>query len=469
MHAINNAALTALALAALLGCSNTETASHLGVEATDVQDVSQPVEAAHPAPRPSHAKLMIIGNMTDELVGDVSDDGIYVDRVSADAGGPEQTHILVVPGASASPNWFYGYMQALATSRGVPLANIALAHIASEDDSDTPDVDESTWSKGAYEATELAKLAAANVVWFDGGDQDRLVPLLIDAHGQDSPFQAALKARLRQNSVIVAGYSAGAAIMTDPMIGNGSSWAALTEPLDTSGLCETDDILCMARGLGYVPPNLGVIVDQHFSERGRFARLVRALAATNLGTGWGVSEYTAFYVDLTTSTAEVVGLPERGNVTLIGRDGARQNHERVGPPFLGDNYTVSVLAVGDTYTFPDAGHPHGVATHPIASDVYKPFSAYYSDMPVFTDAFGRGVLIDDIAAYFADGTPPASGARVDTIAFDVDESGSASGFRFRFTADKQSRVAWNFDAGYSMFGARLQITTVAAQFGGLGP
>jgi hypothetical protein len=130
---------------------------------------------------------------------------------------------------------------------------------------------------------------------------------------------------------------------------------------------------------------------------------------------------------------------------------------------------VSLLAVGDVYTLPDTGHPHGVASHPIKSDYYAPFSAYYSDMPIFTDAFGNKVLVDKIAAYFADGTPQASGARVDAVGFVVDEAGSASGFRFRFTADNKSEVAWNFDAGYSMFNARLKITTVTAQFAGVGP
>jgi cyanophycinase len=419
--------------------------------------------------RPVGQKLMVIGTMTDALVGNVTDDAIYVDRISADVGGPEQMRVLVIPGASASPVWFYTYMQAVLTSRGVPLANVDIAHIASEDDSDTPDVDESTWANGANQPAELSKLAAANVIWFAGGDQSRLVRLMIDSSGRDTPVQAAIKARLRANNLVVAGYSAGAAIMSDPMIGNGSSWAALTKPLDTTSNCEAEDQLCVTRGLGYLPSNYGAIIDQHFTERGRFPRLVRALAAADEHTGIGVSEYTGLYIDLQTKRAEVVGLPGRGNVTIVGRDGARKNHEQLGPPFLGDNYTVSLLAVGDVYKLPDNAHPHGVASHPIASDYYAPFSAYYSDMPIFTDALGSNVLVDKVATYFADGTPRNSGARVDAIAFVLEETGQATGFRFRFTADSKSEVAWNDEVGYSMFNARLKITTISANFSGVGP
>ncbi len=131
---------------------------------------------------------------------------------------------------------------------------------------------------------------------------------------------------------------------------------------------------------------------------------------------------------------------------------------------------MSILAVGDTCQLPDREHPHGVAAHPIAADVYEPFCAYYDDNPVGTDALGYQALIEHVAVYFADGAPHATGApRVDAVGMQVSGSGTVDGFRFRFTADSDSAVAWNEDVGYSMLNARVQLSTMSARFMGLDP
>jgi cyanophycinase len=413
-------------------------------------------------------KLMIIGMQTDMLVGSVTNDAIFIDRLIADVGGKDQLRVLVVPAASGIPAWLPGYLGRILATRGVPASNLEVAHIANVDDDTTPDVDESTWAEGAYLSSEIAKIARANVIWFDGGDQSVCVSLLLDQAGNASPFQAAVKAKLAANDLIIAGYSAGAAIMSDPMIGGGTSWGALTLPPDPDPACNTDAI-CVTRGLGYIPNKYSVMTDQHFMQRGRFARSVRALSVTDRKTVWGVDTGTAFYVDLNREQAEVLGVPGQGSVGVIGRDGAGVNHEQSGPPFIGDQYTVSVLAVGDTYSLPSKAHPHGEPAHPNGDDYYEPFSQYYSDMPVYMDAFGKDVLHYNIAEYFADGTPLASGARVDALALLAQETGDTFGFRLRFTADKFSEVAWNEDSGYSMFNARLQISTVSAKINGIGP
>lgn len=434
-------------------------------------DEGEVAASAAPLPRGPAVgrKLMIIGNIDGELVGQNSRDAIFTDRLIADVGGAQNLHVLVVPGASASPAWLGGYLSSVLAFRGLAKAQVEVAQIASEDDDTTPDVDESTWEKGAYSASELAKLTRANVVWFAGGDQNRLTSLLLTSRGRDTPFLSALRAKLQANNLIVAGYSAGAAVFSDPMIGNGTSYGALSLPPSADPTCSQDEALCVSPGLAFVPPSYHVVVDQHFEQRGRFARLVRALALTNERTGWGVSANGAFYIDLQKRTAEVVGNPGDATVTIVGRRSKAANHEQAGPPFLGDDYTVSVLGTGDVYALPDASHPHGLPTHVEASEVYAPFSAYYDKPDVLTDAFGDDVLIDKVTESFADASAQDSGARVDTIAFKVDEAGNATGFRMRFTADAQSTVAYNEDTGYSMFDSRLQLATISAKFTGLGP
>ena len=267
--------------------------------------------------------------------------------------------MLVVPGASGVPNWLYGYLGEVLRTRGVPRRNLELAHIAAVDDEATPNVDESTWSNGAYLPSEVEKVSRANVIWFSGGDQSRLVSLLLDGAGNDSPFQAAVKSKLANNDLIIAGYSAGAAAMSDPMIGGGTSRGALTLPPDPDPACNTEAI-CVTRGLGYIPAHYSVLTNQHFMQRGRLARGIRALSVSGRKTLWGVDAYTAFYVDLDRGTGEVVGVPNKGSVAILGRVGVAENHEQLGPPFLGDGYRVSVLAVGDTYTLPDPTYPHGM-------------------------------------------------------------------------------------------------------------
>lgn len=459
--------IAAYLMGSVLGCANEEPQNEEAKLSSEPSHLEQAASALRPH-SPVGRKLMIIGTQTDVMVGSVTPDAIFVDRLIADVGGKDQLRVLVVPAASGTPTWLHGYLKQVLMTRGVPAGNLEIARIASVDDDATADVDESTWSEGAYRPSEVAKVARANVVWFAGGDQSRCVNLLLDDAGRPSPFQAAVKAKLAKNDLIIAGYSAGAAIMSDPMIGGGTSWGALTLPPDPDPACNTEQV-CVTRGLGYIPDEYSVLIDQHFMQRGRLGRSVRALGVASRRTVWGVDAFTAFYVDLNRAQAEVVGIPGQGSVAIIGRDGEGANHERFEPPFTGDQYTVSVLPVGDFYNLPNKSRPHGEPMHPNGDDYYEPFSEYYADAPVFMDAFGKDVLYYNIAEYFADGTPLASGARVDALALRAQESGAATGFRLRFTADKYSEVAWNEASGYSMFNARLQISTVSAAITGIGP
>lgn len=113
------------------------------------------------------------------------------------------------------------------------------------------------------------KLQAATAVWFTGGNQNLVTEAYLGTYAEKM-FHAVL-----QRGGVVAGTSAGAAIMSPAMIAGGR-----TEPL-------------MGTGLGFLP---GTIIDQHFRKRNREDRLKQALQLRPGLVGIGIDESTALIV-----------------------------------------------------------------------------------------------------------------------------------------------------------------------------
>ncbi len=178
---------------------------------------------------------------------------------------------------------------------------------------------------------EIAKLiASCGGLWFTGGDQSRVVKVL-RPEGRRSACLAACFGVLGRNGVI-GGTSAGAAIMSDPMILGGQSRGRATRDPD-----ETESTVRFGPGLGFLS---GPLTDQHFLERGRMGRLVDALNATHIGTGVGIRENSALVVHRADGTCEPIG---RRAVCVI----------QVQPPLQNSNVStarLSVLSTGDRLT-----------------------------------------------------------------------------------------------------------------------
>ena len=134
--------------------------------------------------------------------------------------------------------------------------------------------------------------------FFIGGVQSR-VTAAFRPQGKSTPAYEALMERWRQGAV-VSGSSAGAAIMSDPMIAGGTSQAAMTSGLRriTYIGADSDDStggVTIAPGLGFFK---AALADQHFLARGRFGRLLTAmLAMDEFDLAFGIDENTALVVD----------------------------------------------------------------------------------------------------------------------------------------------------------------------------
>lgn len=125
--------------------------------------------------------------------------------------------------------------------------------------------------------------------YFTGGDQSRIVDTLRPAGGSTPALEAILAVHSRGG--VIAGSSAGAAMMSDPMIGGGDPEAALEY-----GVAAEEK----SRGV-WVRPGMGFfrhgLTDQHFLARGRLGRLLAVLAGrADIPLGLGVDENTAAVV-----------------------------------------------------------------------------------------------------------------------------------------------------------------------------
>lgn len=190
----------------------------------------------------------------------------------------------------------------------------------------------------SHDAEVLAVLDGAAGVFFSGGDQ-----LRISSQIGDTPIERRIR-DLHARGGLIAGTSAGASVMSETMLVKGPS-------AESYRIGEVH----MAPGLGLLRD---VIIDQHFAERGRFGRLLGAVAHNPRLMGLGIDENTATVV-------------EGGRMTVIGEgavyvvDGENATHSNISEGAAEDalsmfNVTLHVLSKGDVFDIrarrPDPRH-----------------------------------------------------------------------------------------------------------------
>lgn len=189
--------------------------------------------------------------------------------------GGDDARILVIPTASklaeTGPNYMNLFEDLGAKSRRIPVER----------------------REDCFGEEILDVLGRTTGIFITGGNQLRLSTIL-----GGTPVARALR-QMNAHGVPLAGTSAGAAIMPEHMIAGGRSGPSPRE----SGVE-------LAPGLGLINR---VIIDQHFSQRGRMGRLLAALSFNPFVCGLGIDENTAAFIG-PDGDAEIVG---RGTVTVI--------------------------------------------------------------------------------------------------------------------------------------------------------
>lgn len=212
------------------------------------------------------------------------------------SGGADK-RFAILPAATAEPERAVARARAALSRLGVAPERVAALEVSEA----IPG-----WKRGAWSPHNLDALGAANGLWISGGDQNAIMRLLFGPDGAESPLLTQMRERLALGMPI-GGTSAGAAVMSDPMIGGGTSFGALSLPkAEGPGETEIDRALWTCPGLGFYPY---AVVDQHFDARARLGRLVRAVLDDPRGRklGVGVAEDSALDADASNGGFEVIG------------------------------------------------------------------------------------------------------------------------------------------------------------------
>ena len=195
------------------------------------------------------------------------------------AGGKRAKIVLISVASEAPAEVEASYLRAF---RRLGARSVRALGIAARDDANSEET--------------LRAVRDATGVFFTGGNQLR-ISRLVGGTRLDTELHLH-----REGGLVIAGTSAGAAMMSSVMIVGSAPTMTLH-----AGMVE------LGSGLGFLP---GVLIDQHFEQRGRFRRLLAAIAQHPHELGLGIDEDTAVVVS--NHTLEVCG---HGSVTIIDAGG----------------------------------------------------------------------------------------------------------------------------------------------------
>lgn len=164
--------------------------------------------------------------------------------------------------------------------------------------------------ENANATVAVKAIEKATGVFFTGGDQVRITNLL-----GGTKIDTVLHKRY-QEGMALAGTSAGASMMSTTMIIEG-----VQETNPRIGIVE------MGPGMEFIP---GVVIDQHFAQRGRLGRLLSAVAQYPHHLGLGIDEDTALVLEnheFVVIGAGAVTVIDAGALLYSNLSGLRKNDD----------------------------------------------------------------------------------------------------------------------------------------------
>jgi cyanophycinase len=251
--------------------------------------------------------IMIIGGAEDKV------HGREILHTFFNRSGGTDASIAIIPCASREPTLIGDRYERIFREMGAP--NIYLLDVRDRANGEDPRFLE--WAK---ECTG---------VFMTGGDQLRLCGLLAD-----TPLMQLILQRVHNGEIAIAGTSAGAAVMGHHMIAGGGS-----------GESPNRSLVDMAMGFGIVPE---ILVDQHFYNRNRLARLFSAISYHPELLALGIDEDTCAIFERN-GWINIMG---KGAVTILDMRALSNNTsdtiETTAPISL-HNMKIHVLTHGDRY------------------------------------------------------------------------------------------------------------------------
>lgn len=249
------------------------------------------------------------------IIGGGSRPDFLVDRMIKEAGLKSGETVAIFPHASEEQDSSFYYAKQQFEKR-----NLKALDCAFKKDEKLP-------------PSKLDSLKTAKLIYIGGGDQVRFMEII-----NSNPEVKNLLKSAYQNGKMIAGTSAGAAVMSEVMItGNQLKYKDYENTFDNIEIKNVET----KQGLGYIKT---AVIDQHFVVRSRYNRLLSLIIENPTYKGIGIDEGTAILVK--NGAAEVVG---RAQVIVFKNP--KQSKKLNGDKLGAQGITLDIYLNGEKFKF----------------------------------------------------------------------------------------------------------------------